>query len=94
MIESIGSSQHVQNLQLGRASGVGARSLNNFDIEDESIISAQAKILNELEKYNSGEGNEIDLALTCKMGELQVEAAVNVIKTKNEMMDAVMDMME
>jgi hypothetical protein len=94
MIEPIGSSQYVHNLQPGRASAIGARSLNNFDIEDESIISAQARILNELEKYNSGEGNELDLALTCKMGELQVEATINVIKTKNEMLDAVMDMME
>jgi len=65
--------------------------LNSFEKEDEAIISAQAKILNELERFNSGEGNELDLAVACITGKHQVEAVAKVIKTKNEMMDSIFD---
>jgi hypothetical protein len=93
MIQAVGNSQQINSVQYSNSSG-SHKSLTNFDVEDEAIISSQAKILNELEKYNSGDGNEIDLTLACKMGEVQVEAAAKVIKTKNEMMGTIMDMME
>lgn len=57
-------------------------SLNNFDIEDKAIISAQAKMLNELDKYNSGSGNEVDLALAQVQSKIHIGAVVNVINAK------------
>lgn len=68
--------------------------LHSFDNEDSAIISAQARLLNELEKYNSGAGNEIDLALTCVTSQRQVEAQVAVIKTKTRIMDSLMEIGE
>ncbi len=68
--------------------------LNNFDVEDKAIISSQAKMLNELEKYNAGESNEINLAITTVTGRTQIEAAVNVINAKKEMMDTVMKIVD
>lgn len=90
MIEETGGLNPIYN---GWNSGYSrpTSSLLNFDIEDRAIISSQAKILNELEKLNAGEGNEVDLALASVMGRVQVEAAATVIKTKDEMMDSVME---
>lgn len=93
MIESIGSTTQAYSLQYSGPKPETA-SLMNFSVEDKAIISAQAKILNELEKFNAGEGNEVDLALAATMGRLQTEASVNVIKTKDEMMEAVLDIIE
>jgi hypothetical protein len=93
MIGNITGSQEVQFPQYSNP-GRPAGSLLNFDVEDEAIISAQAKILNELEKFNAGAGNELDLALATVMGEIQVEAAATVIKTKDEMVAAVMDIID
>ncbi len=92
MIESINNSGQINSIQFSH-SYRGGSGLLNFDIEDQAIISAQAKILNELEKFNAGEGNEIELALASIMGEIQVEASANVIKAKDEMMDAIMDIL-
>jgi hypothetical protein len=69
-------------------------SLCNFDVEDQSIISAEAKMLNELDKYNNGESNEVNLAVTNITSKYQVEAAVNVINTKNDMMEKIMQIGE
>ena len=93
MIGSISGSQEVHFPQYSNP-GRHCGSLLNFDVEDEAIISAQAKILNELEKFNAGAGNELELALASVTGEIQVEAAATVIKTKDEMMDAVMDIID
>ena len=67
---------------------------DNFDIEDNAIISAQAKLLNEFDKYNSGQGNEVDLAVTRVTSENQVKAMVNVINTKKDMMDSILKLGE
>lgn len=64
--------------------------LNNFDLEDKAIISAQAKMLNEMDKYNAGTGNEIDLAVSQILGKSQVEACANVINTKKEMFNSIL----
>lgn len=66
-------------------------SLNSFEDEDEAIISAQAKLLNELDRYNSGQGNEIDLAVACITSKTEVAANARVIETKKEMMDTILD---
>jgi hypothetical protein len=66
-------------------------SLNNFDIEDQAIISSQAELLNELDKFNSGEDNIVDLALASVMTEITVSAEVNVINTKNDMFKTILD---
>jgi len=65
--------------------------LNSFETEDTAIISAQAKILNELDKYNSGQSDELNLALTCITSKNQVKAVARVISTKKEMLDTILD---
>lgn len=65
-------------------------SLMDFSDEDQAIVSAEAKMLNELDKFNAGEGNDIELAITTVLSKEQVDAAVAVIKTKNETMDSLM----
>lgn len=63
---------------------------SSFVEEDQAIISAQAKLLNELDKFNSGAGNDVELAIANVMAKFTTEAEVNVINTKKEMMDAVL----
>jgi hypothetical protein len=66
-------------------------SFNSFEVEDNAIISAQAKLLNELDKFNSGEGDAVDLAITGITSKHQVEAMVQVINTKKDMMDTILE---
>ncbi|EKE04234.1 MAG: hypothetical protein ACD_20C00095G0013 [uncultured bacterium] len=70
------------------------RPLTSFDVEDQAIISAQAKLLNELEKFNSGEGDIVNLAVQSAISELTVTANANVINTKKEMIDTILDIMD
>ena len=74
-----------------KANFTANESLNSFETEDTAIISAQAKLLNELDKYNTGQSNEIDLALTCITSKHQVQAVARVINTKKEMLDTILD---
>lgn len=67
-------------------------SLNPFGDEDEAIISSQAKLLNELDKFNSGADNLVDLMGACVMSKITVEAEVNVIQAKKDMLDCILDM--
>lgn len=76
------------------ASTESSASLTSFSVEDEAIISSEANLLNELEKFNSGEGDAIDLALASVMAKITVGAVVNVIQTQNDMFDSVMEMCE
>lgn len=69
-------------------------SLNSFDIEDEAIISSQAKLLNELDKFNSGADNLVDLMGAGVTAKTTVSAEVNVINAKKDMMDTILDMVE
>ena len=64
--------------------------LHSFAKQDEAIISAQAKLLNELDKYNSGNGDEISLALTCVTSKLDIEANIKVIQAKDEMLGTIL----
>lgn len=63
---------------------------SSFAEEDQAIISSQAKLLNELDKFNSGAGNDVDLAVANVMAKVTTEAEVNVINTKKNMMDEVL----
>lgn len=93
MIQGI---QNTQNINSYFASGkkqdsVVREPLNSFDTEDQAIISSEAKLLNELDKYNAGQSNEIDLAVTCITSKNHVKAVARVIKTKKEMLDTILD---
>lgn len=63
----------------------------SFDIEDQAIISSQAKMQNELEKFNAGEGDPLDLALSSVIAKFTVSAEVNVIQAKKDMFDEILD---
>lgn len=65
--------------------------LNSFTEEDQAIISSQAKLLSELDKFNSGGDNLVDLALANIMSKITIEAEVNVIQTKKDMMNDILD---
>lgn len=72
----------------------GFEPLNSFADEDQAIISAQANMLNELEKFNAGEGDALDLVLASEMAKITVEAQVNVINAKTDMMDEILKLGE
>lgn len=63
----------------------------SFEDEDRAIISSQAKLQSELEKFNAGESNPVDLALASEISKFTVSAQVNVINTKKDMLDAILD---
>lgn len=65
-------------------------SFNSFADEDEAIISAEAKLQNELEKFNSGGDNLVDLMGTCVTAKTTVAAEVNVINAKKNMFDTIL----
>lgn len=62
-----------------------------FTDEDEAIISSQAKLYNELEKFNSGDDNFVQLAEANVMAKITTQAEVNVINAKKDMMDAILN---
>lgn len=66
-------------------------SMISFADEDQAIISSQAKLQYELEKFNSGGDNLIDLMVTNVTSKITTKAAVNVINTKKDMLDAILD---
>lgn len=68
--------------------------INSFDIEDQAIISSQAKLLNELDKFNSGEGDPLNLALAGITAKTTVKAEANVIKAKSDIMDTILKTVE
>jgi len=63
-----------------------------FDIEDDAIISSEAKMLNELEKFNAGTGDALNLAVACVEAKIAVGAQVNVINAKVDMLDEILEM--
>lgn len=68
--------------------------INSFYQEDEAIISSEAKLQYELEKFNSGGDNAVDLALANVTTKTTVNAEVNVINTKKNMLDVLLGMAE
>lgn len=68
--------------------------ITSFDIEDQAIISSQAKLLSELDKFNSGGDNAVELATASVMAKTTVAAEVNVIKAKENMFDTILGMCE
>lgn len=66
--------------------------LNSFADEDEAIISSEAKLLSELDKFNSGKGDAVNLAVTGEMTKFTVGAEVDVVNAKKDMIDSVLEM--
>lgn len=66
--------------------------MDSFYQEDEAIISSEAKLQYELEKFNSGGDNAVDLALANVTAKTTVNAEVNVINTKKNMLDVLLGM--
>jgi len=64
----------------------------SFDNEDEAIISSEAKLLNELDKFNSGNGDAVNLAVASVVAKTSVAAEATVFKAKNDMIDEVLKM--
>lgn len=64
---------------------------DSFIDEDQAIISSEAMLQNELEKFNSGGDNFVELAAACVLSKITVEANVNVINAKKDAMDAVLE---
>ena len=96
MIQGIENSSVINSFYSMERKGIytPSGSISSFETEDQAIISAQAKLLNELEKYNAGESDELDLAITCITSKNQVEAVAEVINTKKEILDTIIDMTE
>lgn len=72
--------------------GYTPSSINSFDAEDEAIISAEAKMQYELEKFNAGGDNLVDLALSEVMAKITTSAEVNAINAKKDIMDDILEM--
>jgi hypothetical protein len=68
--------------------------MNSFADEDQAIISSEAKMLNELDKFNSGADNLLQLVGASINAKYTVQAEARVIDTKKEMMDTVLQMGE
>lgn len=64
----------------------------SFESEDQAIISAEAKMQYDLEKFNSGGDNAVDLALSCVVAKNTVSAEVNVINAKKNMFDTILSL--
>ena len=83
-----------QSYQPKLSSGDALEPSTSFDIEDQAIISSQAKLQNELEKFNAGVGDPVNLALTSVMTKTTVEAEVNVINAKKDAIDTILNLGE
>lgn len=66
--------------------------IDSFYEEDQAIISSQAKLQYELEKFNSGGDNAVDLALANVTAKTTANAEVNVINTKKNMLNVLLGM--
>lgn len=92
-INNIGQSLFQPQISQGQTSTADTQEPpNSFEIEDKAIISSQANLLNELDKFNSGQGDAVNLALAGVMAKITTQAEVNVINTKKDMLDSVLEM--
>jgi hypothetical protein len=92
-INNIGQSSFQPQISQPQFSSTDTQeSPTSFDDEDKAIISSQAKLLNELDKFNAGGDNVVDLAAACVMAKTTVSAEVDVINTKKHMIDDILDM--
>lgn len=64
----------------------------SFEDEDQAIISSEANLMNELDKFNSGQGDAVDLAMAGVTAKITTQAEVNVINSKKHMYDTLLDM--
>jgi len=94
-INNIEQSLFQPQLSPPRVSTSGSSaSMNNFDAEDEAIISSEAKMQYELEKFNAGCDNLVELMTSSVIAKTTVSAEVNVINAKKDMMDEILKMGE
>lgn len=96
-INNIGKSNfsEIAKLQTSKTSSDTNETLepiNSFNDEDQAIVSAEAKLLNELNKFNSGAGNDVELAAANVMAKVTVEAEASVIKAKKDSLDTLLDL--
>lgn len=68
--------------------------LTSFADEDEAIISSEAKMMNELEKFNAGGDNLLELVESSVNAKITTQAEARVIDTKKEMLDTILNMGE
>lgn len=68
--------------------------LNSFYEEDQAIISSQAKMQYELEKFNSGGDNAVELAASTVIAKTTANVEVNVINTKTNMLNVLLGLAE
>lgn len=71
---------------------VTSTNFNSFDDEDQAIISTEAILNNELEQFNASGDNAVELAIVGVLAKTAVAANVNVINTKKEMFDTILEM--
>lgn len=69
-------------------------SLTSFDEEDEAIISAEAQMQYELEKFNSGGDNLLQLVGASVNAKFTTQAEARVVNTKKQMLDTILNMGE
>lgn len=81
----------AQSYGVSNSSPQSYTSLNDFSDNDQAIISAEAKYLNEIEKFNSGNGDAVNFAITGEITKFSVAANVNAINAKKDAIDAVLD---
>lgn len=79
-----------QNMQREATKSETFSPSDSFTEEDQAIISAEAMLQNELEKFNSGGDNFVELAAACVLSKITVEANVNVINAKKDAMNAIL----
>ena len=68
--------------------------LTSFADEDEAIISSEAKMMNELDKFNAGGDNLLELVESSVNAKITTQAEARVIDTKKQMLDTILGMGE
>lgn len=66
----------------------------SFDEEDEAIISAEAKMQYELEKFNAGDDNLLELIGASVNAKFTAQAEARMVDTKKQMLDTILGMGE
>ena len=94
-INKVGQSSFVPEISQKQApSKEHFESLSSFDEEDQAIISAEAQMQYELEKFNSGGDNLLQLVGASVNAKFTAQAEARVVDTKKEMLNTILDMGE
>lgn len=91
-INKVGQSNFVPEVSQKQAPAKESfDSLSSFADEDEAIISADAKMQYELEKFNSGGDNLLQLVGASVNAKFTAQAEARVVDTKKEMIDSILN---